>query len=333
MSTNREDGGWGRAETYEDTDRGDDDVSIHDEDRGNADSTRGARADTEGRASATQDPAVPSDAHTDAADGQPELFPRLLARLKGHRDNRLRNERAITGFFREFPGPGALTQAHPHSPPAATRPREMRGPNEAVGDKRGNGGGADAARAAGAGGKRSARLRKSPTAMARVRAAVAKAAAERAARAARTTADAATGIATTAAATGAAATAAEAVKTEEAMVTEAGTTAAEATVTREATAGKMPAKEETMAAADGWVRLHDTLGPDDSHESGTTQAKRQQHVDDDDARGGAGGTEETKAARHATANSGVTGGTRKRWSRSGSEGAKAKKRKPNKYGE
>ena len=328
-----EDGGWGRAETYEDNGRGDDDVSIHDEDRGNADSTCGARADTGGRASATQDPAVPRGAHTDAADGQPELFPRLLARLKGHRDNRLRNESAITGFFREFPGPGALTQTHPHSPPAATRPREMRGPNEAVGDKRGNGGGADAARAAGAVGMRSARLRKSPKAMARVRAAVAKAAAERAARAARTTADAATGIATTAAATGAAATAAEAAKTEGTTVTGAGKTAAEATVTREATAGKMPAKEETMAAADGWVRLHDTLGPDDSHESGTTQAKRQQHVDDDDARGGAGGTEETKAARHATANSGVTGGTRKRWSRSGSEGAKAKKRKPNKYGE
>jgi len=104
-----EDGGWGRTEVlYEDDDRGDDYMSTNCGDGGNADSIRDAEAGTEGRASATHDPAVPCGTHTDAASGQPELFPKLLARLKGHRENRLRNESAIAAFFRAFPGPRAL---------------------------------------------------------------------------------------------------------------------------------------------------------------------------------------------------------------------------------
>jgi hypothetical protein len=178
---------------------------------------------------------------------------------------------------------------------------------------------------------------------------VAKAAAERAARAARTTADAATGIATTAAATGAAATAAEAVKTKGATVTEAGTTAAEATVTREATAEKMPAKAETMAAADGWVRLRDTLGPDDSHEDGTTRAKRQKttlededdeeqaHDTDGDAVRDGSGAGGTRATLRATEDGGTTDGIKKRERRGGRSEYKAHKagqRKRNdKYGD
>jgi hypothetical protein len=44
------------------------------------------------------------------------------------------------------------------------------------------------------------------------------------------------------------------------------------------------AEAETTAAADGWVRLRDTLGPDDSHEDGTTRTKRRKTTlgDEDD---------------------------------------------------
>jgi hypothetical protein len=345
-----EDGGWGRTEVlYEDDDRGDDDMSTNREDGGNADSIRDAGAGAERRASATHDPAVPRGAHTDAASEQPELFPKLLARLKEHRENRLRNESAITAFFRAFPGPRAITRAHPHSLPAATHPRESNGPGAADGYDRENGGGADAARAAGAVGMRSARQRKSPTATARVKAAMAKAAAERAARTARTTADAATGIATTAAAMGATATAATVVVAKGATMTEAGTTAAEATATREATAAQVLAEAETTAAADGGVRLRDTLGPDDSHEDGTTRTKRrkttlgdeddeeQAHDTDGNAVRDGSGADGTRATRRATGDGGTTDGIKQRGERGGRSEYKAHKagqRKRNdKYGD
>jgi hypothetical protein len=185
--------------------------------------------------------------------------------------------------------------------------------------------------------------------MARVKAAMAKAAAERAARAARTSAYAATGIATTAAATGATATAATVGRAKGATVTETGTTAAEATATREATAEKVLEEAETTAAADGWVRLRVTLGPDDSHEDGTTRAKRQKTTleDEDDEEqahdtngdavrdgSGAGGT---RATLRATGDGGTTDGIKKRERRGGRSEYKAHKagqRKRNdKYGD
>jgi hypothetical protein len=343
-----EDGGWERTEVlYEDDDHGDDGMSTNCEDGGNADSIRDAGAGTEGRASATHDTAVPCGAHTDAASGQPELFPKLLARIKGHRENRLRNESAIAAFFRALPGPRALTRAHPHSLLAATRPQETNGPGDADGNDREHGGGADAARAAGAVGMQSARQRKSPTAMARVTAAKAKAAAERAARAARATAVAATGIVTTVTATGATATAATAVAAKGATETEAGTTAAEATATGEATTAQVLAEAETTAAADGRVRMRDTSGPHDSHEDGTTRATRQTttpgdeddeeqaHDTDGDAVKDGSGAGDTRAALRATGDGGTTDGNMQRWKRGGrSETAhRARKRQRNdKYG-
>ena len=343
-----EDGGWGRTEVlYGDDDRGDDDMSTNCEDGGNADSIRDAGAGTEERANATHDPAMPCGAHTDAASGQPEPFPKLLARIKGHRENRLRNESAIAAFFGALPGPGALTRAHPHSLPAATRSRETNGPGDADGSDRDNGGGADAARAAGAVGTQSARRRKSPTAMARVKAAIAKAAAERAARAARATADAATGIAKAVTATGATATAATVVAAKRATETEAGTTAAEATATREATTAQALAEAETTAAADGWVRMRDTLGPNDSHGDGTTRATRQKttpgdeddeeqaHDTDGDAVKDGCGAGGTRATLRATGDGGTTDGNKQRGERGGrSETAhRARKRQRNdKYG-
>ena len=193
----------------------------------------------------------------------------------------------------------------------------------------------------------SARQRKSPTAMARVKAARAKAAAERAARAARATAVAATGIATTVTATGATVTAATVVAAKGATETEAGTTAAEATATREATTAQVLAEAETTAAADGWVRMRDTSGPHDSHEDGTTRATRQKttHGDEDDEEqahdtdgdavkdgSGAGGT---RATLRATGDGGTTDGNMQRGKRGGrSETAhRARKRQRNdKYG-
>jgi hypothetical protein len=337
-----EDGGRGRtAVLCENDDRGDDGMSTNCEDGGNADNIHDAGAGTEGRASATHDPAGPCGAHTDTASGQPELFPKLLARIKGHRENRLRNESAIVAFFRALPGPGALTRAHPHSLPAATRSRETNGPGDADGSDRENGGGADAARAAGAVGMKSARQRKSPTAMARVQAAIAKAAAERAARAARTTADAATGIATTATATGAAATAATVAAAKGATEKEAGTTAAEATATREATAAQVLAEAETTAAADGRARMRDTLGPDDSHEDGTTRATRQKtahggrddneraHGHDGTTRGRDDGTENKRAEQRAGGGGDTTGGVKIRAPRVRNEEYRAAKRSRN----
>jgi hypothetical protein len=194
---------------------------------------------------------------------------------------------------------------------------------------------------------KSARQRKSSTAMARVQAAIAKAAAERAARAARTTADAATGIATTATATGATATAATVVAAKGATKTEAGTTAAEATANREATAAQVLAEAETTATADGWVRKRDTLGPDDSQEDGTTRATRQKttpgdeddeeqaHDTDGDAVKDGSGTGGTRATLRATGDDGTTDGNKQRGERGGrSETAhRARKRQRNdKYG-
>lgn len=177
--------------------------------------------------------------------------------------------------------------------------------------------------------------------MARVKAAMAKAAAERAARAARTTADVATGIATTAAATGATATAATAVVAKGATVTEARTTAAEATATRETTAEKVLAEAETTAAADEWARPRDTLEPDDSHENGTAQAKRQKtahgdrdvneraHGHDGTARGRDDGTEDTRAEQRAGGDGDTTGGVKIRAPRVRNEEYRAAKRSRN----
>jgi len=316
-------------------------------DRGNADSISDGGAGSEGRAGATHIPAAPSDARTDVANGQPEPFPELLARLKGHRENRLRNERAITAFFSAFPNPRALSHAHPHSLPAATRSRETNGPGDADGGGRKDGSGTNAAGAAGAMGMRSARQRKSPTAMARVKAAMAKAAAAREARAAKTTTAEATGIAARAAATEDAATTATAVTAKGATVTEAGSTAAEATVTRVATAEKVIAEAGRTAAADGWVRPRDTVGPDDSHEDGTTRVTRQEttfgdeddgeqaHETDGDAVRDGSGADGTRATRRATGDGGTTDGIKRRGERGGrSEAAhRAKRRKRNdKYG-
>jgi hypothetical protein len=316
-------------------------------DKGNVDCISDGGAGSEGRAGATHTPAAPSDTHTDAANGQPELFPDLLARLKGHRENRLRNKCAITAFFSAFPNPRALSHAHPHSLPAATRSRETNGPGDAGGGGREDGGGTDAARAAGAMVMRSARQRKSPTAMARVRAAMAKAAAEREARAAKTTTAEAAGIAAKAAATEDAATTATAVTAKGATATEAGSTAAEATVTRVATADKVLEEAGRTAAADGWIRPRDTLGPDDSHEDGTTRMKRQgtsfgdgddeeqAHDTDGDAVRDGSGADGTRAKRRATGDGGTTDGIKQRGERGGrSEAAhRAKRRKRNdKYG-
>jgi hypothetical protein len=194
---------------------------------------------------------------------------------------------------------------------------------------------------------RSARQRKSPTAMARVRAAMAKAAAEREARAAKTTTAEAAGIAAKAAATEDAATTATAVTAKGATATEAGSTAAEATVTRVATADKVLEEAGRTAAADGWIRPRDTLGPDDSHEDGTTRMKRQgtsfgdgddeeqAHDTDGDAVRDGSGADGTRAKRRATGDGGTTDGIKQRGERGGrSEAAhRAKRRKRNdKYG-
>lgn len=194
---------------------------------------------------------------------------------------------------------------------------------------------------------RSARQRKSPAAMARVKAAMAKAAAEREARAAKTTTAEAAGIAAKAAATEDAATTATAVTAKGATATEAGSTAAEATVTRVATAEKVLAEAGRTAAADGWIRPRDTLGLDDSHEDGTTRMKRQEtsfgdeddeeqaHDTDGDAVRDGSGIDGTRAKRRATGDEGTTDGIKQRGERGGrSEAAhRAKRRKRNdKYG-
>ena len=193
---------------------------------------------------------------------------------------------------------------------------------------------------------RSARQRKSPKAMARVKAAMAKAAAEREARAAKTTTVEAAGITAKAAATEDAATTATAVTATGATVTEAGSTAAEATVARVATAEKVLAEAGRTAAADGWIRPRDTLGPDDSHEDGTTRMERketsfgdeddeeQAHDTDDAVRDGSG-ADGMRAKRRATGDGGTTDGIKQRGERGGrSEAAhRAKRRKRNdKYG-